>query len=257
MHGLGRQHEQQPAGAAAILRHRSRAGRTVPLRPAELEVGPATTGAVRVVVVAPIPAPGEEVTRSLTVTANDGSRYVEAPITFQQSASVSAMTTLSLRVEPSIVQVQDTDGAIVQVVVDNRRGQSGLRLFLEGHDPERAIDFSFTPPVVDVGSGQMQPVNVQLASRRPQPGQELTRQFTITASDGRTSVEGAGSLVQASSRTHRGWGWLMIVLGIILLYLGFFGIGHPIPAILGAIALIIGVVLLFKRSRSRRTRSSG
>jgi hypothetical protein len=168
--------------------------------PPVLEVGPATTGSVRVVVVGPKPAPGEEVMRSLTVTANDGTRNVDAPITFQQSASASAMTTLSLRVEPSIVRVQDADDAVVQVVADNRRGTSGVRLFLEGRDPERAIRFTFTPSVVDVGSGQVQPVNVRLDSRRPQPGREWTRQFTIAASDGRTSVESSGSLVQASSR---------------------------------------------------------
>ena len=46
----------------------------------------------------------------------------------------------------------------------------------------------------------------------------------------------------------------MIVLGIVPSYLGFFGIGSSdLGEILGAIALIIGVVLLFKRSRSRRT----
>jgi hypothetical protein len=168
--------------------------------PPVLDVGPATTGSVRVVMVAPRPAAGEEVTRSLTVTANDGTRNVEAPITFQQSSSVSAMTTLALRVEPSIVRVQDVDGAMVQVVIDNRRGTSALRLFLEGRDPERAIGFAFNPPVVDIGPGQVQPVGVRLDSWRPAPGQEWTRQFTITASDGRTTVEGSGSLVQASSR---------------------------------------------------------
>jgi len=168
--------------------------------PPVLDVGPATTGSVRVVVVAPKPPPGEDVTRSLTVTANDGTRNVEAPITFQQSASVSAMATLALRVEPSIVRVQDADGANVQIVIDNRQGASGLRLFLEGRDPERAIGFSFNPPMVDVGPGQVQPVTVRLDAWRPQPGQEWTRQFTITASDGRTTVEGSGSLVQASSR---------------------------------------------------------
>jgi P pilus assembly chaperone PapD len=121
-------------------------------------------------------------------------------ITFQQSTSVSPMSTLAIRIEPSIVRMQDADSATVQVTLDNRRGRSGVRLFLNGGDPERAIGFTFSPPVLDLGPGQIQAVSLRLDSWRPPPGQETTRQFTITASDGYTSVDASGSLVQASSR---------------------------------------------------------
>jgi hypothetical protein len=53
---------------------------------------------------------------------------------------------------------------------------------------------------VDLGPGQVRAVSLRLDSWRPPPGQEWTRQFTITASDGYTSVDASGSLVQTSSR---------------------------------------------------------
>jgi hypothetical protein len=71
---------------------------------------------------------------------------------------------------------------------------------LNGGDPERAIGFTFSPPALDLGPGQIQAVSLRLDSWRPPPGQELTRQFTVTASDGYTSVDASGTLAQASSR---------------------------------------------------------
>ena len=168
--------------------------------PPVLEVGPASSGSVVVAVTAPRPEPGQETTRQLTVTALDGSRRVDTLITFQQSTSASPMSTLAVRIEPSIVRVQDADSATVQITLDNRRGRSGVRVFLNGGDPERAIGFTFSSPVLDLGPGQIQAVSLRLDSWRPPPGQELTRQFTVTASDGYTSVDASGSLVQASSR---------------------------------------------------------
>lgn len=57
----------------------------------------------------------------MTITALDGNRRVDTGITFQQVASASPMSTLAVRVEPSIVRVQDLDGATLQVMVDNRQ----------------------------------------------------------------------------------------------------------------------------------------
>jgi hypothetical protein len=110
------------------------------------------------------------------------------------------MSTLALRVEPSVLRVQDADGATLQIMIDNRRGHDGVRIFLDGSDPERAVRATFSPQVVDLGPGQVRAVSLRLDSWRPPPGQEWTREFTITASDGYTSVDASGSLVQTSSR---------------------------------------------------------
>jgi hypothetical protein len=132
--------------------------------------------------------------RLLTVTSLDRAGRT-ATATLVQAASASPMSTLGLRIEPSVVRVNDAESATVQVTLDNRRGRSGLRIFLDGHDPEGAIQFTFSPPVVDLGAGQVTAVFLRLYSWRPPPGQELTRQFTVT---GRTSH--ASSSLRTRSR---------------------------------------------------------
>jgi hypothetical protein len=166
----------------------------------QLAVGPGRATYADARLEAPLPEAGSEVSRTVTLSATDGRRNSTATVTFVQIASASPMATLALQIEPSIVRVLDADGATVQVMVDNRKGQTGIRVYLEGSDPERAIGFVFSPPVVDLPAGQVRPVVVQLNSWRPPPGQEWTRQFTIKASDGRSSVDGSGSLAQVSSR---------------------------------------------------------
>jgi hypothetical protein len=165
-----------------------------------LRVPPGGTAQTEVRFEAPQPDAGTEVRRTVTLTATDGRRTTTASVTFVQVASASPMSTLAVHIEPSIVRVQDADGATLQVLVDNRRGHAGVRIFLDGSDPERAIRATFSPPVVDLGPGQARAVSLRLDSWRPPPGQELTRQFTVTASDGYTSVDASGSLVQISSR---------------------------------------------------------
>jgi hypothetical protein len=162
--------------------------------PSVLEVGPAASGSVLVAVTAPRPEPGQEMSRLLTVTSLDRAGRT-ATATLVQAASASPMSTLGLRIEPSVVRVNDAESATVQVTLDNRRGRSGLRIFLDGHDPEGAIQFTFSPPVVDLGAGQVTAVFLRLYSWRPPPGQELTRQFTVT---GRTSH--ASSSLRTRSR---------------------------------------------------------
>ena len=118
-----------------------------------------------------------------------------------QAASDSAMKTLALRLEPSVLKVRDADGAHGQVVIDNRRGPSGIRISLQGSDPEGAMRFTFQQPVVDIGAGQTRAVAIRLDAWRPPPGEEATRQFTIAAATDRaTAVEASGSLQQVSSR---------------------------------------------------------
>ena len=91
----------------------------------------------------------------MTVTASDGRRTASTTATFVQVASASPMTTLAVRLEPTVVRVQDADNASVQVVLDNRQGRTGVRLFLESSDPERAVRGTFSPPVVDLAAGQI------------------------------------------------------------------------------------------------------
>ena len=99
---------------------------------------------------APLPDAGTEVSRTVTFSAMDGRRTSTATATFVQAASASPMSTLAVRIEPGTLRVSDVDSATLQVVLDNRRGLSGVRIFLDGSDPERAIRFTFSLPVVDL-----------------------------------------------------------------------------------------------------------
>ena len=166
----------------------------------QLHVPPGQTAHAEARFEAPLPDAGTEVSRTVTVTVMNGRQTSTATATFVQVASASPMATLAVRVEPSVVRVQDADGATVQVTIDNRRGRSGLRVFLTGNDAERAVRFTFSPPVVDLRPGEVRSVALRLDSWRPPPGQEWTRQFTVAAGDGHTTVDASGSLVQASSR---------------------------------------------------------
>jgi P pilus assembly chaperone PapD len=71
------------------------------------------------------------------------------------------MSTLGLRIEPSVVRVNDADSATVQITLDNQRG-SALRIVLDGHDPDGAIQFTFSPPMVDLSAGQVTAVFLRL-----------------------------------------------------------------------------------------------
>lgn len=166
----------------------------------ELHVPPGGTAYLDAQFEAPLPDAGTEANRTITVSASDGRRTLTATVTFVQTVSASPMTTLALRLEPSIVRVRDVDSAMVQLLIDNQRGRAAVRVYLGGSDPERAVRFSFAQPVVDVGPGQVQVVGLRLDSWRPPPGQEWTRQLTVTAGDGQATVETTGSLVQESSR---------------------------------------------------------
>ena len=166
----------------------------------QLHVPPGGTAQAEARLEAPLPEAVAEVSRTVTITASDGRRTSSTTATFLQLASESPMTTLGIRMEPSVVRVLDADNAAAQVVLDNRRGRAGVRVFLHGSDPERAVRFTFTPATVDLRPGEVRPVALRLDSWRPQPGQEHTRELTITATDGSTTVDARGSLVQTASR---------------------------------------------------------
>lgn len=170
-------------------------------RPEVLQLGPGASGSVQVTATAPGPQDEAEISRQLSITAGDGVASDEVPVTMRQLRSVPAMTALAVRIEPSLIRVRDADGAHVTVILDNRRGRAQLRVTLEGRDAEQAMRLSFAPPMIDVPPGEQVPVRLQLDAWRPQPGNEVTRPFTVVASDGRTSLETTGTLVHSSSRS--------------------------------------------------------
>jgi hypothetical protein len=88
--------------------------------------------------------------------------------------------------------------------------------------------------MVDVPPGQVATTTVTLTASRAPAGQQLTRPFTILASDGRSEVQAEGSLIQSSAERRP--------LARVLLTL--FGGLSRLSALLGA-ALVVGTFVAF------------
>ena len=117
----------------------------------------------------------------------------------QITSAAPVETPVALKLEPSLVRVRDTPSGQFQVIVDNRQGIRHRRVTLAGTDPERALGFSFWPPVVEVGQGQIARATARVDAHPPEPGRETTRQFAVSASDGAKEVEADGTFVQTTS----------------------------------------------------------
>ena len=169
--------------------------------PPSVDVFPGETVRARVRVQAPQPDPGAEATRNLTIVASqEGAAEVEATATLVQSTSaIPVQAPVVVKLEPSLVRVQDGPTANVHVIIDNRRGTTPRRVAMSGTDPEKAISFAFWPQVVEVGAGQLARTNLRLDAPPPRPGAEASRQFTILAVDGDREQEVAGTFVQVTS----------------------------------------------------------
>jgi hypothetical protein len=169
--------------------------------PPSVDVFPGESITARVRVEAPQPEPGQEVSRSLTVVAvQEGSAEVEASATFVQVTSAAPVEApVVVKLEPSLLRIQDAPTANLHVIIDNRRGASARRIVMSGSDPERAVAFTFWPQVVEVGAGQLARTNLRLDAAQPRPGTEVSRQFTVVAADGDREQEVPGTFVQATS----------------------------------------------------------
>src|SRR6478609_3390287 len=170
------------------------------LSPPSLDVLAGEVGRSRVRLDAPLPEPGQDATRQITIVAADGPRELEASGSFIQITSPKPVETpVGIRIEPSLIRVRDTPTGQFQVIVDNRQGIRPRRVTLSGTDPERSIGFSFWPPVVDVATGQIARAQVRIDAYPPEPGRDVTRQFSVAASDGAKEVETDGTFVQSTS----------------------------------------------------------
>lgn len=185
-----------------------------------LQVPPGGEEATEVRFDAPAPAPGGELSRIITVTANEGPRSAETSVTLNQSASDPAMETLALRIDPSLLRLRGRHRGKMTALVDNRRGTTPLRLTLIGHDPEKILRFEFSPTTLVVEPGRESSVGVTVTAPRTPSGQEVIRPFAIAASDGLAEVRTEGRVIQQAS-SRRGLARILLtVIGGLLMVLG-------------------------------------
>jgi len=108
------------------------------------------------------------------------------------------------------------------VFADNRGGSRPRRVQFRGHDPERTVRFSFNPPVIDLAPGQSGAVRVDVSAPKPDGGEEVTRPFTVAATDGSKETEATGSFIQESMDWRPVWRVILTLLGAALMIVGVF-----------------------------------
>lgn len=185
--------------------------------PQMLEVGPGEIGGARVQLDAPLPDWGTEISRPITVQASDGVRTFEATGTFLQSSSEAPTSALTLRLDPSVVRTKDTSEGAVVAVADNRDGTAPVRVQLRGSDPERVVQFSFFPQVLDVPPGGWAASEVRMRAPRPDRGQETSRAFKISAVEDRKTVDAEGTFIQATSDRRPILRVVLTILGALMM----------------------------------------
>lgn len=191
----------------------------------EVRVPPGGSTVVDVRLTCPAIEPGTEVVREVALIASDGTRTARTPVTLRQSASVSPMTTLAVRLDPSVVRLSNRRRGSSAVVVDNGQGRVPVRVWLRGDDPENVLSFTFTPAQIEVPAGQAMTSRMTFSAPRAPGGREITRSFTVAATDGRSAATTAGSIIQSAS-DRRPWARLLLTIG-------------------GAVAILFGVMLPF------------
>ena len=85
---------------------------------------------------------------------------------------------------PALVHVDDTGEGSFMLAFDNRAANFPRRYVLSAHDPEDVVRVGFLPPVVDVPAGGTVETTVRFTAPEPEAGQEVSRQVTVTASEG-------------------------------------------------------------------------
>lgn len=188
--------------------------------PVHVEVPPAGHAAVDLRVDAPLPPPGEQINRTLTVVATMGSQELTVNAGLAQTASAVVVDPpIVLRLDPSVVHAHRRSG-VSHVILDNRRGSRPQRIHLEARDLENSVRFSIQPQDLEVPAGQYAVATVTMQAPRPEPGEEASRSLIVTAWNGRESVEAQGQLVQRTAAQRPFLRVLLTALGSLGMIVG-------------------------------------
>lgn len=169
-------------------------------RPHNVEVEPMGVQVVDVRFDVPPLEPGQQVPRTLKVTAANNESPVETIVNVAQERSAAPPDRpVQLRLEPSVTRIRDATAADIWVIVDNRRGSRDRRLSFSGRDPEGRVRFAFSQPQLYVRAREQVRLPVHIEAPLPPPGDEVERPFAVVSNDGRDESEATGSLVQVAS----------------------------------------------------------
>lgn len=168
--------------------------------PQTVEVPPRGVTAVDVRFNAPPLDYGQQVPRTLKVTAASDQGPIETLVNVMQERSQApADAPVRLRLERTVTRIRDATAAEIAVLVDNRRGSKDRRLMFSGRDPEGVVRFAFSQPNLYVRAGEQARIQASVQAPLPHPGEELERAIVVVCNDGTDESEASGSLVQAAS----------------------------------------------------------
>ena len=201
---------EQPATVTARVSNRSSVvdGVVVALEetPEWLEVSPAPLRLM----------PGDEGTLEVVLRIRDGALVPAQRLTVplhvcsesapERRAPVPVTLTVAphgppatLDVQPRLLRLTDEARARFVVRLDNRRANYPQSFELSGGDPEGVVRFGFVPRVVQVPAGRLVEVRGHFMAPAPVPGQDATRQLTVTATNDGGGSSATLTLVQHTS----------------------------------------------------------
>ena len=196
-----------------------------------LELAAGEILAVGIDLAAPAPEAGSEVSRPFTIRAGDAQRSSDVAGTFTQTSSEPAMSDLAVRLEPPVYRLHGRRTGSLLVVADNRSGEQPVQIYWQGSDAEGQVRFGFEPAGLVVPPGGTAASRVTVTAPSPGGGAEKTRSITISASDGRQSVETSGSFIQSGDDRRPLWSKLLTLVGALLMIAGVF-----LPWLLAAVS---------------------
>ncbi|TDE90419.1 hypothetical protein EXU48_18395 [Occultella glacieicola] len=105
----------------------------------------------------------------------------------------------TLATRPTLVRLKDATRGAFMLQLDNRRANYPQTFRLSGSDPESVVRFAFSPELVQVPPGQLVEAEAQFRAPAPEPGRELNRQLTITATNDSGPITAVVGLTQVTT----------------------------------------------------------
>jgi len=105
----------------------------------------------------------------------------------------------SMEVTPTLLRLVDIALGSFQIRLDNRLANYPQRFALHGRDPEKVVQFSFSPAVVEVGPGQLVEAEGMFTVPAIDAGTDISRQLTISAANDAAELTALVTLLQRTS----------------------------------------------------------
>ncbi|MFI2228730.1 hypothetical protein [Nocardia testacea] len=159
-----------------------------------VEVPPGEALSVDVTLTVPAPEADKPLTRRLTISGANDQATIETQVTVEQETSA-----VQLRLDPTVIKARDVPHGEGGLIIDNRRGGADRRIQLAGRDPEGAVRLSFRESNILVRAGTESRTGFRVQSTNRPTEAEVTRTFTVVASDGTNESTVDGTFVETTT----------------------------------------------------------